>query len=123
MSGMSNKRKASRAVAKQALDAARVLIPNGEEQAVDDLAMVLASTVIGERIDRKDIDSAKQIGTDRSDKPRRFEVWVDRNAVGLEMISEVVDVAPGEDANAICSDVLETLMSNEIDSGWQEVRP
>lgn len=120
---MSNKRKASRAVAKQALDAARVLIPNGEEQAVDDLAMVLASTVIGERIDRKDIDSAKQIGTDRSDKPRRFEVWVDRNAVGLEMISEVVDVAPGEDANAICSDVLETLMSNEIDSGWQEVRP
>jgi len=84
---LSHKRKVSRLVAQRALRAAQALFPNSDDaSAVEAQAVAIAKAVLGETIDGKDIANAKQIGADRSDKPRRFRVCLDRNVVGCQIV-------------------------------------
>lgn len=58
---------------------------------------------------------------DIANHDRRFEVWVDKRMAGVEAVTEVVIVPAGEDADEWCKDVWDTLVGNEIDSGWREL--
>jgi len=87
VSKLTQKRKVSRMVALRALKAARALFPNSDDDgAVDAQAVAIAKAVLGETIDGNDIANAKEIGADRSDKPRRFRVCLDRNVVGCQIV-------------------------------------
>lgn len=59
--------------------------------------------------------------SDISDKHRKFIVHFDgcrhaRHAGHYEL----VEIEPGEDADAVCADVLDTMIGNYADSGWGE---
>lgn len=53
-------------------------------------------------------------------RKRTFVVFIDKGYPGARPIEEEVTVEAGEDADAVCGDILQTMMSNEIDSGWCE---
>lgn len=65
--------------------------------------------------------------THRSTQParvRRFEVWLDKNVIGTEPSVEIVEMpedASDAECNEACSDALETMISNELDTGWREL--
>ena len=60
---------------------------------------------------------------DISDRPRVFKVWLDRNVPGVRTDYEQVEVPAGEDADVICADVLDGMIGNVLDTGWNEVEP
>lgn len=60
--------------------------------------------------------------TDIAKRKRTFVVYLDRQVVGCEASEEEVTVEAGEDADAVCGDVLQTMISNELDTGWYEKR-
>ena len=57
---------------------------------------------------------------DVSDKPRKFLVYVNKGVVGAKNESVIIDVNPGEDANEVCADALDELISSVLDTGWCE---
>jgi hypothetical protein len=62
---------------------------------------------------------AKPVGN-VSKKTRHFAVWLDKNVVGADESGLIVEVSPGEDADVVCADALDILISNELDTGWRE---
>jgi hypothetical protein len=59
--------------------------------------------------------------SDVADRPRRFAVYLDKRLAGCDPIAVVVDVAAGEDADEICGETLDSLIENELYTGWSEV--
>lgn len=114
--------KRRRDLAKRCLDASRVLFPNADAVAVQESSILMAKVFMGEDITAVDVARGLDVGADRSDHDRVFSVWMDKNVVGLDTIEEKVNVPAGADANAICGNWLDVMISNDIDSGWDEVR-
>ncbi len=56
-----------------------------------------------------------------SEKPRRFEVWIDKGVPGMGPIIQIVDVPAGEDADTVCGEALDEMIANDLDTGWREV--
>ena len=57
-------------------------------------------------------------------KSRRFRVWLDRNVIGSEPSYEIVELPLGateDEIYAACSDCLDTMIANELDTGWEEI--
>lgn len=57
-------------------------------------------------------------------RPRRFEVWLDKQVVGARASVEVVEMAPGatdKECEEACKECLETMIGNELDTGWREL--
>jgi hypothetical protein len=55
---------------------------------------------------------------------KRFEVWLDKRAVGhapATWIVEVNDNATEEEIESACREALESLIENELDTGWREI--
>lgn len=55
---------------------------------------------------------------------RRFEVWLDRGVPGMNPETEIVEVpddATEDDVHEACSDALDTMVSNLLDTGWREL--
>ena len=55
---------------------------------------------------------------------RYFVVWLDKNTVGCEPVRELIefpDDATDEECNEACADCLDTLIANELDTGWDEL--
>lgn len=55
---------------------------------------------------------------------RRFRVWLDKKVVGRARYYEVVDMpddASDEECDVECLQTLETMISNELDTGWEEL--
>lgn len=53
-------------------------------------------------------------------RTRTFVVYLDKNVCGVAPEEMLVEVAPGEDADQVCADALATLISNELETGWNE---
>lgn len=56
---------------------------------------------------------------------RRFKVWLDKNVVGAMPSCEIVEMpddATDADCQEACSDALQTMISNELDTGWRELK-
>lgn len=54
---------------------------------------------------------------------RVFDVWLDRNVVGAAAVEEVIEMpddASDAECDAACRECLETMISNELDTGWNE---
>lgn len=60
---------------------------------------------------------------DIAKEKRRFRVYIDKRVTGAEVIEEDIEVLAGEDAEEVCNEWLQTLLSNSIDSGWYELKP
>jgi hypothetical protein len=59
-------------------------------------------------------------------KTRRFEVWLDVNVCGKEASSEIIEMpadATDEECQEACLDCLDTMIENELDTGWREIPP
>lgn len=57
---------------------------------------------------------------------RKFIVYLDKGCVGRSPIEETIelpDSATDEECDEACRDCLQTMIGNEIDSGWHEVVP
>lgn len=55
---------------------------------------------------------------------RRFEVWLDKNIVGTEAVTDVVELPDDvtqEQIDEACSASLDNLIGNELDTGWREI--
>lgn len=58
---------------------------------------------------------------------RKFRVWLCKNIMVLgdqnktEEIIELSDDATDEECDEACKDVLDTLIANELDTGWEEI--
>lgn len=55
---------------------------------------------------------------------RRFEVWLDKGVPGMDPVTAIVELpnkASKGEIQAACSDVLDTLIENELDTGWREL--
>lgn len=55
---------------------------------------------------------------------RRFLVYLDKQVPGLDPSREVVEVpdnASDEEVDEACRDVLDTMIGNELDTGWVEL--
>lgn len=55
---------------------------------------------------------------------RRFRVWLDRQVTGWEASEEEVEMpddATDEECREACLDCLNTMISNELDTGWEEI--
>lgn len=52
---------------------------------------------------------------------RKFVVFLDKKVVRIPQVEMEVTVLAGEDADEVCADHLDSLIENEIDSGWSEV--
>lgn len=59
--------------------------------------------------------------TERTTGVRRFEVWLDVGVSGKDPTTRIVEVGPGEDADELCSEALDDLIANELDTGWREL--
>jgi hypothetical protein len=56
---------------------------------------------------------------------RRFVVWVDRQIPGDDGDKEIVEMpddATDAECDAECLDCMETMISNSLDTGWQELK-
>lgn len=57
-------------------------------------------------------------------RTRRFEVYLDRQIAGCEPSTEVLEFADGEtdaEIEEACRAALDTMIGNELDTGWREV--
>ena len=57
---------------------------------------------------------------------RRFVVFAHCRCArsdGAEVIVELPDGTPDDECDSACSDMLETLIGNEFDTGWNELMP
>ncbi len=55
---------------------------------------------------------------------RRFEVWLDVQVAGKETYFEYLefdDNVPQEEIDKQCAECLETMIANELDTGWGEL--
>lgn len=56
---------------------------------------------------------------------RRFRVWLDVQVPGKEPSEEIIEL-PDSASNAkcdeACADCLETMIANELDTGWEEIK-
>jgi len=55
---------------------------------------------------------------------RRFEVYIDHGVAGMDPITEILEFpnnATEAQIEADCAACLETMISNELDSGWNEI--
>lgn len=55
---------------------------------------------------------------------RKFKVWLDKSIVGVgpyEELVEMPDNATDEECTSACLDCLDTMISNHIETGWEEV--
>lgn len=60
----------------------------------------------------------------KNSKPRRFEVWIDKGICGADTITEIVEMPAGstdEECEKACASMLDTMIGNELDTGWQEI--
>jgi hypothetical protein len=55
--------------------------------------------------------------SDISDKPRAFRVWL---TAGVHHAETMVDVPAGEDADEICQQVADSMIDNDVYTGWDE---
>ena len=58
--------------------------------------------------------------TDISDKPRKFIVHASCNCATAPGNYHIIDIAAGEDADKECADMLDDMIANEFDTGWNE---
>jgi len=58
--------------------------------------------------------------SDVSDKDRTFIVWLDKNVPGMDTVDMKVVVKAGDDADLACEEALDSLIANELYSGWME---
>ena len=57
-------------------------------------------------------------------KPKRYRVWLDKNFAGSQPSEEIIEMpenATDEECASICANCLETMISNELDTGWEEI--
>ena len=57
---------------------------------------------------------------------RRFRVWLDVQVPGKDPSYELVEMpatATDKECNEACADALDTMISNELDTGWDELEP
>lgn len=57
---------------------------------------------------------------------RRFEVYLDKQVAGSEPSVEILefdDDATDEEIQEECAECLQTMIGNELDTGWNEVTP
>lgn len=55
---------------------------------------------------------------------RKFRVWLGKNVVGEEPSEEVLEFPDGtsdKECEEACADCLETMIGNELDTGWDEI--
>ena len=55
---------------------------------------------------------------------RKFKVWLDKNVVGLDPSEEIIefpDHYSDKECERDCADLLDTMISNELDTGWEEI--
>lgn len=55
---------------------------------------------------------------------RRFEVWLDKKLAGVEpdtCIVEMPDGATDKQCDEACKEALESMIENELDTGWNEL--
>ena len=55
---------------------------------------------------------------------RRYLVYLDKNVVGIEPDEELLEfsaTASDEDIEVACADALDTLIGNNLDTGWVEL--
>lgn len=55
---------------------------------------------------------------------RRFEVWMDRNIAGVDPTVQIVEMpesATSVECEEACQDALDTMISNDLDTGWREI--
>jgi hypothetical protein len=55
---------------------------------------------------------------------RRFRVWLDKNLAGSEPTYETVempDSATDAECRSACAECLDTMISNDLDTGWEEL--
>lgn len=93
----------------------------GQLPAVDARAIKLAICWAGLQMEAMRPGEESKTYVDISDVKREFIVYLDKRVPTVDTDKETVDVNPGEDANEICREVLETLFSNELDAGWYDV--
>lgn len=60
---------------------------------------------------------------DISNKNRTFTVYLDKQVAGHSASEETVEVPAGEDADEVCNEVLQVMISNELDVGWVDSTP
>lgn len=54
---------------------------------------------------------------------RKFRVWLDKNVPGQSASYETVEMPDGStdaECEAACRDVLDVMIGNELDTGWEE---
>jgi len=54
---------------------------------------------------------------------RRFKVWLDVQVSGTDPYEEILefpDDTSDEECEEACEDCLQTMISNELDTGWDE---
>ncbi|MDO8641894.1 MAG: hypothetical protein Q7R33_10250 [Nitrosarchaeum sp.] len=55
---------------------------------------------------------------------KRYLVFLDKNVIGVETTQEILefeDDASQEKIEDACADCLDTLIGNELDTGWNEL--
>jgi hypothetical protein len=55
---------------------------------------------------------------------RRFRVWLDVQVPGKDPSEEIVEMpddASDEECEEVCNGLLETMIANELDTGWDEI--
>ena len=55
---------------------------------------------------------------------RRFIVYLDKNVVGVETDTEIIELpddATDAQIEEVCADCLDTLIGNNLDTGWREL--
>lgn len=57
---------------------------------------------------------------------RRFRVWLDKSVAGSEPSEETVEMPDdATDAECVeeCASCLQTMIANDLDTGWEELPP
>lgn len=54
---------------------------------------------------------------------RKFRVWLNKNVPGTKVVEIVIELdgVSSEDCAEACQAALETLIANELDTGWTEI--
>ncbi len=58
--------------------------------------------------------------SDISDKPRKFIVHASCNCAMAPGNYEIIEVDAGEDADVECAELLDHMIGNEFDTGWNQ---
>lgn len=56
---------------------------------------------------------------------RRFKVWLDKMVPGVTASYEAVEMpadATDAECEEACKDTLDVMISNELDTGWEELK-